>query len=190
MVVILSYSRSNGRTVAPRDCGEVDLGVVDAVEDVGEDGGRESQADLDQLRVGVAGGLDRGEILVADRAARLRELADEADQRITLGVAGGLTLADLLEHLGLDAGELGEVVVGGDAIVAAAGGADDELDDLLIALGQGAGSERGVGEQDRLQRAGAVGGDGREGVRHATDRLLDLGVNLARRASVGFEIGD
>src|SRR5258708_4309235 len=112
MVVILSYSRSNGRTVASRDCGKVDLGVVDAVEDVGEDGGRESQADLHQLRVAVAGSLDRGEILVTDGAAGLRELADEADQRIALGVAGGLTLADLPEHLGLHAGEPREVAVG------------------------------------------------------------------------------
>ncbi len=80
------------------------------------------------------------------------------------------------------------MVVGGDAVVAAAGGADDELDDLLIALGQGAGSERGVGEQDRLESAGAMGGDGREGVRHAANRLLDLGINLARRTGIGFEI--
>jgi hypothetical protein len=72
----------------------------------------------------------------------------------------------------------------------AAGGADDELDDLLIALGQGAGSERGVGEQNRLEGAGAVGGDGREGVRHTADRLLDLGINLARRTGVRFEVGN
>jgi hypothetical protein len=69
MVVILSYSGSEGRTVASRECGEVDLGVVDAVEDIDEDGGRESQPDLDQLRVAVARGLDRGEILGADGAA-------------------------------------------------------------------------------------------------------------------------
>src|ERR1700694_2035952 len=124
MVVILSYSRSNGRTVASRDCGEVDLGVVDAVEDVGEDGGRESQADLDQLRVAVARSLDRGEILVADGAAGLRERADEVDQRVALGVAGGLALAGRPEHLRLHAVELGEMAVGGDAVVAAAGGAD------------------------------------------------------------------
>ena len=75
IVVILSYSRSDGRTVASRDCGEVDLGVVDAVEDVGEYGGPESQTDLDKLRVAVAGGLDRGEILVADGSAGVRDLA-------------------------------------------------------------------------------------------------------------------
>src|SRR5882672_3167890 len=104
MVVILSYSRSNGRTVASRDRGEVDLGVVDAVEDVGEDGGRESQADLHQLGVAVARRLDRGEILVTDGAAGVRELADEADQRIAPGVAGGLPLADLLERFRLQPG--------------------------------------------------------------------------------------
>src|SRR5258708_31537709 len=120
MVVILSYSRSNGRTVASRDCGEVDLGVVDAVEDVGEDGGRERQADLHQLGIAVASSLDRGEILVANCAAGLGELADEADQRVALGISGGLTLADLLEHLGFHPGEPGEMVVGADAVVAAA----------------------------------------------------------------------
>src|SRR5882672_3550042 len=111
MVVILSYSRSNGRTVASRDRGKVDLGVVDAVEDVGEDGGRESQADLHQLGVAVAHRLDRGEILIADGAAGLRELADEADQRIALGVTGGLAITDLLQHLGLQPGEPGKMIV-------------------------------------------------------------------------------
>src|ERR1700752_1973503 len=100
MVVILSYSRSDGRTVASRDRGEVDLGVVDAVEDVGEDGGRESQADLHQLGVAVAGGPDRGEIGVADRAAGCGELANEADQRIALDVAGRLAIADVLQFFG------------------------------------------------------------------------------------------
>src|ERR1700747_841412 len=113
MVVILSYSRSDGRTVASRDCGEVDLGVVDAVEDVGEDGGRERQADVDQLGVAVAGGLDRGEILVADGAARLCKLADEADQRIALGVARGVAVANALELVGLQSRKLAELAVRG-----------------------------------------------------------------------------
>jgi hypothetical protein len=85
MVVILSC-RSDA-AIASRDRGEVDLGVVDAVEHVGEDGGRERQADLDELRVAVAGGLDRGEFLAADGAAGLGELADKADQRIALLIA-------------------------------------------------------------------------------------------------------
>src|SRR5215831_14887994 len=126
MVVILLYSRPDGRW-ASRDRGEVDLGVVDAVEDVGEDGGREGQADLDQLGVAVAGSLDRGEILVADSAAGLRELADEANQCIALGIASGLALSDLLERLRLHAGELSQIIVRDDAVVAAASGADDEL---------------------------------------------------------------
>src|SRR6202020_608211 len=99
-----------------RDCGEVDLRVVDAVEDVGEDGGREGQADLHQLSVAVARGLDRGEILVADGTAGQRELADKSDQRVTLGKAGGPALPDLLERFRRHAGELGEIVVGGDAV--------------------------------------------------------------------------
>ena len=39
--------------VASRDCGEVDLGWVDAVGDAGEDGGRERQADLDENSIAV-----------------------------------------------------------------------------------------------------------------------------------------
>src|SRR5258708_36903899 len=95
MVVFLSCTMGRVRSTS-RDGGEIDLGVVDAVEDVGEDGSRESQADLHQLGVAVARRLDRGKILVTDGAAGLRELADEADQRIALGVAGGLTLPDQL----------------------------------------------------------------------------------------------
>jgi hypothetical protein len=100
-----------------------------------------------------------------------------------LASAGGLRLADLLEHLGLHPGELGEMVVGGHAAVAAAAGADDELDDLLIALGQRARSEHRIGSKHRLEGGRAVGGDGREGVRHAADRLLDLRSNPFLRSS-------
>ena len=81
------------------------------------------------------------------------ELADEADQRVALGVARGLTVADLLEHLRLHSGELGEIIVGGDAIIAAAGGADDELDDLLIALRVPAASTASAARTD-LRAAG------------------------------------
>jgi len=86
--------------------------------------------------------------------------------------------------------ELGEMIVGGHAIVAAGDAADHELDGLLIALGQRARSDHRIGSKHRLERGGTVGGDGREGVRHAADRLLDLGIDLTRRAGVGFEIRD
>jgi hypothetical protein len=68
---------SFGRAPALRDCGEVDVSVVDAIEDVGEDGRRKGKTDVHQLRVAVAGGFDRGEIVIADSAARLRERADK-----------------------------------------------------------------------------------------------------------------
>src|ERR1700752_117328 len=97
MVVILSCLRSDDRAVASRDGGEVDLGVVDAIEDVGESVGRESQADLDELAVAVTGGLDRCELLVADGAAGFREVAVETGQRIALGIACGLAIADVLQ---------------------------------------------------------------------------------------------
>src|ERR1700757_3736349 len=108
MVVILSRLRSDDRTVASRDGREVHLGVVDAVEDVGEDGGRESQANLDELGVAVTGGLDSGELLVAEGAAAFRELADEAGQCIALGIAYRLAIADILQFVGLQSCELAE----------------------------------------------------------------------------------
>ena len=68
----------------------------------------------------------------------MHKLSDEADQRVVLGIAVRVPVADLLQHPRLHAGELGEKVVSGDAVVAARDVADDELDDLLIALGQAA----------------------------------------------------
>ena len=59
------------------DRGEVDVGVVDTIEDVGEDGRRKGKADLHQLCIAVASGFDRDEIVIADRSAALRERADE-----------------------------------------------------------------------------------------------------------------
>src|SRR5258708_37277387 len=84
--------------------------------------------------------------------------------------------------------ELGEMVVGGHAVVAAAGRADDELDDLLIALGQAAPSEHCIGGAHRPERRGAGGGGGREGSRHPADRLRELGIDVARRGGGGFYV--
>jgi hypothetical protein len=61
---------------------------------------------LDQLRVGVAGGLDRGEVGVADGAAGFGERADEADERIALGIAGQFTVAICLSSSGLSPASL------------------------------------------------------------------------------------
>ena len=87
MVVILLFKIEQG-AAASRDCGEVDLGVVDAIEDIGEDVGREGETDLHQLGVAVSRGFDRGEILVADGAAGLRELTDEAGQHVAVSPEG------------------------------------------------------------------------------------------------------
>jgi hypothetical protein len=71
-------------------------GVVDAVEGVGEDGHGDRQADVRQLRVGVAGGLNRRERLVADGAAGLRQSPGEANQSIALGITHGLRRISIL----------------------------------------------------------------------------------------------
>src|SRR5271156_4333336 len=84
-----------------RDSRKVDVRVVDAVEDVGEDGQRDRQADVDQLRVGVAGGADRLELGLADRAAGPDQPADEMDQRIALGVTRRPAGPDLPQDVGL-----------------------------------------------------------------------------------------
>jgi hypothetical protein len=46
------------------------------------------------------------------------------------------------------------MVVGGDAVVAAAGGADDEFDDLLIGLGQGAAASTASAARTDFRAAG------------------------------------
>src|SRR6185437_3762272 len=142
--------------VTSGDRGEVDGRVVDAIEDIGEGGGREREADVDELRVAVAGGLDRGERLRSYRAALLAEDADEADQRIALGVAGRLALADVLQFIGIEASKLAEQAVRGDAVVAAGDTAEHELDGFLIAPGQRARGEHAVGGQDRLESLGTI----------------------------------
>jgi hypothetical protein len=75
------------------------------------------------------------------------------------------------------------MVVRGLAIVTTDGATDDELDHLLIALGQRARSEHCIGGEHRFEGGRAVGGNGREGVRHAADRLLDLRSNPFLRSS-------
>jgi hypothetical protein len=122
--------------IASRDCGEIDLGVVDAVEDVREDDGCEGQADLDQLRVAIARRLDRSEILVAYGATGFREVAYEAGQSIAFGIACGLAVANVLELVGLQSCELAEQAVRSLTVIAAGDAADDQLDRLLITLAQ------------------------------------------------------
>jgi hypothetical protein len=56
------------------DMREIDVGVVDAVERVGEDGQGDGQRDLGQLLVGVAGSANGGELVLADRAAGLLQV--------------------------------------------------------------------------------------------------------------------
>src|SRR6516162_4027710 len=109
-----------------RSCGEVEIGVVDAVEDVGEGDAGKSEADVDELRVAVAGGLDRGELGVTDGTARCRKRADEADERVALEVAGRLAGADVLDLVRLQTCELAEQAVRGLAIVAADHTGDDK----------------------------------------------------------------
>src|SRR5215468_105428 len=119
-----------------RDGGEVDIGVVDAVEDVGEDGGGKGETDVHQLRFAVAGGLDRLEVGLVDGAAGARQPAHEANQRIALVIAGGRAVADVLQLVRLQPGHLAEQAMRGHAIVTAGDAAYDKLDGFLIALRQ------------------------------------------------------
>ena len=77
----------------------IDIGVVDAIEHVGESDESDSKADLDELLVGVAGSLDRCKLLVADFATGLYQRADEAHQRIALRIACGPALADVADRI-------------------------------------------------------------------------------------------
>src|SRR5262249_9604250 len=66
---------------------EVDRGLGDGVDVVGERVQRDASDDLHDLRVVVAGGPDRGEVGLADLAAGGRDLLREAERRGGLGVA-------------------------------------------------------------------------------------------------------
>src|SRR5882757_6102803 len=71
------------------DEGEVDVGLANLVDGAGErvQGGVED--DLDDLPVVVAGGLQRAEIAVADRALGADELGGKADRSVGLRIVGG-----------------------------------------------------------------------------------------------------
>src|SRR5262249_39071544 len=80
--------------------------------------------------------------------------ADKTDQRVALGVAGGLADANFLEFLGLQPRELAEQAVRGHAVIAAGRLADDELDGFLIAFAERARSKHGIGGKHCLERRG------------------------------------
>ena len=67
----------------------VQFGVVDAIEDVGEGDHGDGQADVHQLLIGIARGLDGREVPITDRPAGLYQLADQAHQGIALGITRG-----------------------------------------------------------------------------------------------------
>src|SRR5262249_61899882 len=119
-----------------------------------------SQADIDQLRVGVAGCLDLGEDLVADCTAGPYESADQTSERIPFGIAGRLAGAKVLQDIRLEASHLAEHHVSGETVVTSCQLAHDELDRLLLLLAEAAGSESAFGLEDGLQRGGAVAARG------------------------------
>ena len=63
---------------------KIDDGVVDTVEDVGEHGDSDREADFDELAIGIACRADRIEFALGDRAARGRQQLDETDQCVAL----------------------------------------------------------------------------------------------------------
>lgn len=113
---------------------EIDVSCVDAVEHVGENAGRDGKADVGQLLVGIAGRLDRCELLVADVAAGRRQVPDKGCQGVAFRVTGRLALPELADCVCRQAGQLADQAVRGDAIVAAGGDADDKLDGFNIVL--------------------------------------------------------
>ena len=120
---------------------EIALGVVHVVEVVGVEGECVGGDGLSDMGVGIAGGLEGGEVGVADKAAFLvngeGELGEGGELGVGHGAAAGLDglLLGEADH-GADGG------VGGDAIVAVVGLADGELDDFAFLGGEGGGVER------------------------------------------------
>ncbi|WP_224079011.1 hypothetical protein [Cupriavidus laharis] len=79
---------------------KIDVGSVDTVEGIGEDGERDGRRDLSQLSVGVAGRADGSELVLVDRATGGLQVRCEAHQGITLGITRGLPGAN--GALGID----------------------------------------------------------------------------------------
>src|SRR5258708_5423603 len=154
---------------------EVERGVVDAVEDVGEGDHGQGQGDIHQLRVGVAGVLDGRELLLVERAAGQDQNLNEAHQGVALGVARGLAGANPLHDVGLQARQLAKQAVGGLAIIAADGRADGGLYAFLILFAVRARGKNGVGLQPRLERGRSLRAAGRAGVPQLARGRLDLG---------------
>ena len=78
----------------------------------------------------------------------------------------------------------------GLAVVAAGDAADDQLDGFLIAFGQRARSEHGIGRKHCLERSGPMSADRGKGVGHTAGRLLDLRIDFGGGASGGLETGN
>src|SRR5260370_23504400 len=168
----------------------VQFGVVDAIEDVGEGDHGDGEADVHQLLLGIARSLDSREILITDRPAGLYHLADQAHQRISLGIPRGLARTNLPYHGGREPCGLRKLGVRGRAVIAARQLTDEQLDRFLILLAQAAPGQYRVGLQHGLQRRRSEGADDGVGIRHLAGGLFDLSVELRRRARGGFDGGN
>src|SRR5712671_2409627 len=71
------------------DEGKVDVGLANLVDKAGERVEPGVQDDLDDLRVVVAGGFQRAEIVVADRTLAASKLCGKRDRGVGLRIVGG-----------------------------------------------------------------------------------------------------
>ncbi len=77
----------------------------------------------------------------------------------------------------------------GHAVIATGDLADHQLDGFAVLGAEAAGGQHAVGGEHRLERLGAEGADGGEGVRHLAGGFPDLGVDLGAGAGGGFDRG-
>src|SRR5215468_8110868 len=100
------------------DDGEVDLGLGDLIEVVGEAVLGDERDDLDDLGIAEAGGSDRGDVLIAHVAALPRHLRCKTNGGVCFGITRG-TLAIESDFLRADLREIQpQIGVRREAIVA------------------------------------------------------------------------
>ena len=85
----------------------VDVGVIDAVEGVGEDGQRDCQRNFRQLRIAVTRLANRRNIGIGQGAAGLLQLQYKVHQGIALAVPRRSALTYLGQHVGWQPGDFG-----------------------------------------------------------------------------------
>src|SRR5215472_16370054 len=137
------------------DDGEVDLGLGDLIEIVGEAVLGDERDDLDDLGIAEAGGSDRSDVLIANVASLFRHLRCKTDGSVCFGITRG-TLAIESDFLRADLREIQpQIGVRREAIVAAVHLGDRQCN-ALAGLHIESLAQRSLEAREASERGGAI----------------------------------